>query len=74
MTRGDAIRKARACFRLAMSPEPAEAAAALRQAQRLMRRHGLSEADLRIDRHTGRPYPRGITNETSQTAPQDRPG
>jgi hypothetical protein len=39
------LRKVRACLRLAASPNHAEAAAALRQARKLMDEHGLSEAD-----------------------------
>lgn len=45
MTRDQAIRKVLACLRLAKSSNPNEAAAALRQAQALMDKHGLTEAD-----------------------------
>jgi hypothetical protein len=41
----DRIRK---CLRLAESPEPNEAAAALRQAQALMAKHGVSEDEIRM--------------------------
>jgi hypothetical protein len=44
--RDAALRRVRACLALAESPEPHEAAAALRQAEALMRRHGLSAADI----------------------------
>ena len=45
MTRDQALRRIRACLRLADSPNPGEAATALRQAQALMRSHDISEAD-----------------------------
>jgi hypothetical protein len=45
MDRERAIRKLQACLRLAKSSEPHEAAAALRQAEALMREYGLNEAD-----------------------------
>ena len=53
MTRAQALRRIRACLRLSASSEPHEAAAALRQAQALMREYGVtaSEADL-ADVHT----------------------
>lgn len=53
MTRAQALRRLRACLRLGASSEPHEAAAALRQAQALMREHGVtaSEAEL-ADVHT----------------------
>ncbi len=38
--------KIKKCLALGQSPEPAEAAAALRQAQKLMEIHGISQADL----------------------------
>lgn len=49
MDRKTAIRKLRACLRLAASSNPNEAAAALRQAQALMREHGLTEDDAEIE-------------------------
>lgn len=45
MTRDQAIRKVLACLRLAGSSNPNEAAAALRQARKLMQQYGLSEDD-----------------------------
>lgn len=47
MDRATALRKIRACLRLAGSPNPNEAAAALRQAKALMEQYGISadEAD-----------------------------
>lgn len=46
MTRDQVIEKIRKCFALSKSPNEHEAAAALRQASKLMQAHGLSEADL----------------------------
>lgn len=40
------LNKIKKCLALSQSPEPAEAAAALRQAQKLMEMHGISQADL----------------------------
>ncbi|MYE01624.1 MAG: DUF2786 domain-containing protein [Alphaproteobacteria bacterium] len=59
MDRRNAAEKVRKCLALAESSEPHEAAAALRQAQALMRRHGLTDADVeqarvRSDRSEGR--------------------
>ena len=48
MTRAEALRRIRACLRLSASPEPHEAAAALRQAQALMREHGISAAEAAV--------------------------
>jgi len=45
MTRDQAIRKILACLRMAGSSNPTEAATALRQAQALMDKYGLTEAD-----------------------------
>lgn len=45
MNRKDAIRRIRKCLRLASSPNPGEAATALRQAQKMMRAHDLTDAD-----------------------------
>lgn len=45
MTRDQAIRKILACLRMAASSNPNEAATALRQAQVLMDKYGLTEAD-----------------------------
>ncbi len=49
MNRETAIRKVRACLRLSKSANPHEAARAMRQAQALMREHGLSEHDVETD-------------------------
>lgn len=46
MNRDDVIRKIRACLALASSPVPAEAAAALRQAEKLMREYAVELADV----------------------------
>lgn len=48
MDRTSALRKLRHCLRLSASSNPHEAAAALRQARKLMEIHGLSEADARL--------------------------
>jgi hypothetical protein len=40
------LNKIKKCLALSQSPEPAEAAAALRQAQKLMEMHGVTQADL----------------------------
>jgi len=48
MNRDDAIKKIKKCLALAASPNPHEAAAAMRQAQKLMAEHGLNETDLSI--------------------------
>lgn len=48
MTRAQALRRIRACLRLGASSEPHEAAAALRQAQALMREHGISGDDVEL--------------------------
>lgn len=45
MDRADALRKIKACLRLAASSNPNEAAAALRQAQALMSSHQISHLD-----------------------------
>ena len=45
MTRDGAMKKVLKCLRLAASSNPHEAAAALRQARKLMQEHGLDEAD-----------------------------
>ena len=42
------LRRIRACLRLAGSPEPHEAAAALRQAQAWMRRYGLTREEVEL--------------------------
>jgi len=42
------LRRIRACLRLAASPEPHEAAAALRQAQAWMRRYGLTRDEVEL--------------------------
>lgn len=46
MNRDDLLRKIRACLRLSKSANEHEAAAALRQAQALMREHGFSDAEV----------------------------
>ena len=48
MNRDDAIKKIKKCLALAASPNPHEAAAAMRQAQKLMNEHGLNETDLSL--------------------------
>lgn len=48
MDRNSALRKLRHCLRLSASSNPHEAAAALRQARKLMDAHGLSETDARL--------------------------
>ena len=48
MTRDEAIEKIKKCLALASSPEAHEAAAALRQAQKLMVQFGLNEADISL--------------------------
>lgn len=45
MNRAAILRKIKACLRLAGSSNPNEAAAALRQAQAMMREHGISHAE-----------------------------
>lgn len=45
MNKDDVLRKIEKCLALAKSAEPAEAAAALRQAQALMREHGVSQLE-----------------------------
>ncbi|MGN6229139.1 MAG: DUF7168 domain-containing protein [Dyella sp.] len=45
MDRTHILRKVKACLRLAASSNPNEAAAALRQAQAMMRAHGISHAE-----------------------------
>lgn len=46
MTRDQALQKIKKCLALGRSAEPAEAAAAMRQAQKLMAEHCVSERDL----------------------------
>lgn len=48
MTRDEALEKIKKCLALAASPEAHEAAAAMRQAQKLMAQFGLSEADVTL--------------------------
>lgn len=45
MDRKTVLRKIKACLRLAASPNPTEAATALRQARAMMAAHGISEAE-----------------------------
>jgi hypothetical protein len=47
MDRDKILDKIKKCMALSQSPEPAEAAAALRQAQKLMQLHGIGTSDLR---------------------------
>lgn len=42
------LEKIKKCLRLATSDNPAEAAAGLRQAQKLMAMHGLTQSDLEL--------------------------
>lgn len=46
MTRDEALQKIKKCLALAASPEPHEAAAAMRQAQKLMEQFGLTAGDV----------------------------
>lgn len=46
MDRKKALEKIKKCLRLALSDNPHEAAAAMRQAQALMREHGVGQADV----------------------------
>lgn len=48
MTRDEALQKIKKCLALAASPEQHEAAAAMRQAQKLMQQFGLSEVDVSL--------------------------
>ena len=48
MTRDEALDKIKKCLALAASPEAHEAAAALRQAQKLMAQFGLTETDVTL--------------------------
>lgn len=48
MTREEALDKIKKCLALAASPEAHEAAAAMRQAQKLMAQFGLTEADVTL--------------------------
>lgn len=48
MNRADALKKIRKCLAVAGSNSPEEAANALRQAQKLMGEHGISEGDLAL--------------------------
>ena len=48
MTRDEALEKVKKCLALASSPEAHEAAAALRQAQKLMQMYGLTELDVSL--------------------------
>lgn len=57
----DRIRK---CLALARSPEPHEAAAALRQAQKLMELHGISPDDARLSDVREKPTDCGRKNRT----------
>jgi hypothetical protein len=49
MNRDDLLRKIRACLRLSKSANEHEAAAALRQAQALMREHGISPREAALE-------------------------
>lgn len=48
MTRDQALSKIKKCLALASSANPHEAAAGMRQAQKLMSEHGLNEADVQL--------------------------
>lgn len=48
MTKDEALQKIKKCLALAASPEAHEAAAAMRQAQKLMAQFGLSEVDVSL--------------------------
>lgn len=48
MNRGQALEKIKKCLALSKSPNPHEAAAGLRQAQKLMAEHGISDDDLQL--------------------------
>lgn len=48
MKKEDVMKKIKKCLALAASDNPHEAATALRQAQALMQRHGLTEADVTV--------------------------
>ncbi|MFM2056066.1 MAG: hypothetical protein RLY71_451 [Pseudomonadota bacterium] len=48
MDRDKALAKVKKCLALSRSNQPHEAAAALRQAQKLMQEHGLSDADIEL--------------------------
>ena len=54
MTRDEAMARVRKCFRLGRSPNPHEAAAALRQAQALMRAHGIRHLSIETVQSKGR--------------------
>lgn len=48
MTRDDALKKIKKCLALAKSPNPNEAAIAMRQAQRLMQEHSVTDDDVAL--------------------------
>lgn len=52
MDRAKLIEKIQKCLSLSTSPEPHEAAAALRQAQKLMAKHGVTDAELGLASYT----------------------
>ncbi len=56
MTRDKALAKIKKCLALGRSTNPHEAAAAMRQAQKLMAEHGLNDTDVKlIPLHTSHP-------------------
>lgn len=59
-----AMEKIKKCLRLAKSDNPAEAAAALRQAQKLMAKHGYTSSDLALAE---------VSREGSKSVPADNP-
>lgn len=62
MTRDEALQKIKKCLALAASPEAHEAAAAMRQAQKLMQQFGLSETDVGLaDVEEARTTARSVT-------------
>lgn len=68
MNRDDILRKIQKCLALAKSGVAAEAAAALRQAQALMREHGLSELEVSAAQALELPVPAGATVPTRHEA------
>lgn len=65
MTRDQVIRKVRACLALAGSSNPNEAAAAMRQAQALMRKYGIDQDTIELSE---------VRTETASAARRGMPG
>lgn len=61
MDRARLLGRIRKCLALAASPEPHEAAAALRQAQALMREHGVSRGEVELCAASARTGSRSLT-------------